>query len=394
VLLHQGFHTDYYSKISRSCTVPRNGSGTYTAPAGNPVTTGTTIQSSWANTLVNDLGAALTQSVSRDGQAAMTGPLPMGGQDIANAGNITASANISGGAFIPTAATVPTNGMYLSAASTVAFSTNTTLRGTVNATGNWALLAPSSGTTLVLGSVAAGSGLIVNQSGGGAALTVAAAGNTTIAAPTSGTALAITAVSGGGGLSVVGSGAAAALAVSGGNGNTIASGSGVALSVTGVNANAIAAFTGTTGAGYISIFDGQAGTRQWRLGPGQSITGNFDIVDSTAGNLTRLRIDNSGASLFLAPSAGATVTANAIAAGGGQSFLASVGGGGNGNAFVATDSGATVNILLSTLTANFQSTGATTATLGTNKPGPATTPTTWMRVSMNGTQGWIPVWAN
>ncbi len=60
----------------------RNGSGTYTLPAGNPVVTGTAISSSWANTTLNDIATALTGSVASDGQTPMTGPLAMGGNKI------------------------------------------------------------------------------------------------------------------------------------------------------------------------------------------------------------------------------------------------------------------------------------------------------------------------
>jgi len=55
----------------------RNGSGTYSLPAGNPVVTGTTISSSWANNTMNDLAAALTDSVAADGQTPMTGNLDL-----------------------------------------------------------------------------------------------------------------------------------------------------------------------------------------------------------------------------------------------------------------------------------------------------------------------------
>jgi hypothetical protein len=55
----------------------RNGSGTYTLPAGNPVVTGTTIASNWANTTMTDLAAALTDSVAADGQTPMTGNLDL-----------------------------------------------------------------------------------------------------------------------------------------------------------------------------------------------------------------------------------------------------------------------------------------------------------------------------
>jgi hypothetical protein len=46
----------------------RNGTGTYALPAGNPVTTGTTITASWANTTLSDIATALTNSLAADGQ--------------------------------------------------------------------------------------------------------------------------------------------------------------------------------------------------------------------------------------------------------------------------------------------------------------------------------------
>ena len=62
----------------------RNGSGTYSLPAGNPVVTGTTIASTWANTTMNDLAAALTDSVAADGQTPMTGNLDLNTHKIVN----------------------------------------------------------------------------------------------------------------------------------------------------------------------------------------------------------------------------------------------------------------------------------------------------------------------
>jgi len=53
----------------------RNGSGTYSLPAGNPVVTGTTIASTWANNTLSDIATALTDSVAADGQTPMTGDL-------------------------------------------------------------------------------------------------------------------------------------------------------------------------------------------------------------------------------------------------------------------------------------------------------------------------------
>lgn len=77
----------------------RNGSGTYTLPAGNPVVTGTTISSTWANSTLTDIQNAITQSVSADGQTPITGALQMGGNDIQNAGTVTAVTGIFGGLF-------------------------------------------------------------------------------------------------------------------------------------------------------------------------------------------------------------------------------------------------------------------------------------------------------
>lgn len=203
----------------------RNSGGTYTLPAGNPVTTGTTISSTWANGTLTDIATALTDSLSRSGLGAMTAPLQLaagvigapgltwslettagfyragagdfrfaiGGVDVATvvAGGLTARAFVpsastvpsngmylpsantlswatnttlamtlssvgalttvgsqTGTAMIPTGSAVPVNGLYLSAANTLAFSSNTTLRGSVNSTGNWVLAAPSSGVAL------------------------------------------------------------------------------------------------------------------------------------------------------------------------------------------------------------------------------------------------------
>jgi hypothetical protein len=69
----------------------RNGSGVYSLPAGNPVVTGTTISSSWANTTLSDIATALTGSVAADGQTAMTGNLQMGNNKITGLAVATSS---------------------------------------------------------------------------------------------------------------------------------------------------------------------------------------------------------------------------------------------------------------------------------------------------------------
>ena len=67
----------------------RNGAGTYTLPAGNPVTTGTTISSTWANNTLNDIASGLTTSLAYDGQTAPVANLPMATYAHTNVGNAT-----------------------------------------------------------------------------------------------------------------------------------------------------------------------------------------------------------------------------------------------------------------------------------------------------------------
>jgi hypothetical protein len=67
----------------------RNGSGTYSLPVGNPVVTGTTISSTWANTTLTDISNALTGSLASDGQTTATGNLNMGTNKVVNAADPT-----------------------------------------------------------------------------------------------------------------------------------------------------------------------------------------------------------------------------------------------------------------------------------------------------------------
>jgi len=64
----------------------RNGSGTYSLPVGNPVVTGTTISSTWANNTLTDIANALTGSLAADGQTTASGNLNMGTNRIINLG--------------------------------------------------------------------------------------------------------------------------------------------------------------------------------------------------------------------------------------------------------------------------------------------------------------------
>jgi hypothetical protein len=133
----------------------RNGSGTYTLPAGNPVVTGTVIASTWANSTLTDIAAALTGSVAADGQTPMSGDLDMNTNKVINleagtvAGNAieydqfvaatTTAVNITGGTINGTSIgeTTRSSGKFttLSANSTLGVTGATTLSSTLAVTG-------------------------------------------------------------------------------------------------------------------------------------------------------------------------------------------------------------------------------------------------------------------
>lgn len=78
--------------------MPRNGSGNYSLPPViNPVITQTLITSNWANTTMNDLAAAITASIARDGQSPPTATMPWGNQRLtalANPIDLTDAVNL------------------------------------------------------------------------------------------------------------------------------------------------------------------------------------------------------------------------------------------------------------------------------------------------------------
>jgi hypothetical protein len=68
----------------------RDGSGTFSLPAGNPVVAGNQISSSWANTTLSDIATALSNSIAKDGQTVPTANLPMGTFKHTNVADATA----------------------------------------------------------------------------------------------------------------------------------------------------------------------------------------------------------------------------------------------------------------------------------------------------------------
>lgn len=144
---------------------------------------------------------------------------------------------LTGTAFIPTGSTIPANGLYLSAANTPALASNSTLRWSVNSTGNHTIVAPSTGVPVVINQLSANGGEVLRLDSTGTSpflsfyrsgvrksyinndasagflwvqeenlpsiiytnntqrLVIAGAGNVTINAPSSGNALTITSAS-------------------------------------------------------------------------------------------------------------------------------------------------------------------------------------------------------
>jgi hypothetical protein len=110
----------------------RNGSGTYTLPAGNPVVTGTVISTTWANNTMNDLAAAITDSVAADGQTPMTGPLNVNSNKVVNLANGTLTTDaINYGQF-----STPTFTGAVVCSSTLTVTGATALNGGLTVTGN------------------------------------------------------------------------------------------------------------------------------------------------------------------------------------------------------------------------------------------------------------------
>ncbi len=111
----------------------RNGSGTYSLPAGNPVVTGTVISTSWANNTMNDIASALTGSVASDGQTPMTGPLNLNSNKITN----LAAGTVNGDGVNYTQFNTPTFGGAVTCNSTLTVVGDTTMSGNlaVNSTG-------------------------------------------------------------------------------------------------------------------------------------------------------------------------------------------------------------------------------------------------------------------
>lgn len=170
--------------------MPRNSSGTYSTPAGQPVVSGTTISSVAHNNLVSDLAAELTDSASRSGKGGFTAPVRAADGTVNAPAHAFTSETGTGlfrkGAHNPAIAVNETERQEwtdagTSITGTLAVSGNTTVGGTLGVTGN----ATMDGTLAVAGSVALNDGVLVTGTatlGGNATVggTLGVTGNTTL----------------------------------------------------------------------------------------------------------------------------------------------------------------------------------------------------------------------
>lgn len=100
--------------------MPRDASGNYTLPAGNPVVNGTLIESVWANSTLSDIATQLNGVVTRDGLLGPSDPFKL----------VDGTAMNPGLSF----AAQPGLGMYRKAVDTVAFSRSGTELMSLNTT--------------------------------------------------------------------------------------------------------------------------------------------------------------------------------------------------------------------------------------------------------------------
>lgn len=347
----------------------RNGSGTYNLPAGNPVITGTTITTTWANTTLNDIAASLTGSVAADGQTPMSGSLnmannkitaisdPVNAQDAATKAYVDASIPSTSDFLTKTnnlsdVSNVTTSRTNLSAAKSGANSDITSLTGittplTVSQGGIGAATLTANNVLLGNGTsapqfVAPGTSGNVLTSNGTTWTSVATAyaglksqiftSSGTFTVPSSITAVKITLLSGGGG----GGGGANNGNVAGNGTNGGTTSFGTLISQTGQNGGNGANNTGPTGGGasggtpggnYIltTRFSNVTKTINYSTGGDGGIGGNYQPVDGGGGA--------SGSPLvgYLTVTSGTSYTVTVGAAG--------TGGGPNGGAATAGSAG-------------------------------------------------------
>lgn len=149
--------------------MPRNGSGVYTLPAGNPVVPGTTIDAAWANSTLEDLGNEVTNSLSRTGAGGMQGPLRLTNGSV-TAPSLAFTSETNSGLYRSGAASVwmailganvaqfSSTGLVVTSGKSFTAQGNATVGGTFGVTGAVSL----SSTLAVTGAITATGGVLGN----------------------------------------------------------------------------------------------------------------------------------------------------------------------------------------------------------------------------------------
>lgn len=260
--------------------MPRNSSGVYSLPSGNPVITGTTITSTWANTTMPDLGNEITNSLDRAGRGSMTGQLKA-------ADGTQAAPGMTWGSE-------PSSGFFRGGPGSMGLSVLNTLVGTMTATGvAWALaLGTAALPSLAFSSdpntgiYSPGADQVGVATAGTSRVTVNATGNVTINAPTSGAALTVTALAGGANGTAI---------------NNVTAGAATDY--------AIQLFTGTGATGFVGI--GNSGVSNVALRDTMAIgTQTVDPFSILTSNGARVVVSSAGNVTLNTPDSGVTFTAN------------------------------------------------------------------------------------
>lgn len=152
--------------------MPRNASGIYTLPAGNPVVPGDVIDSAWANSTLSDIATELTNSLSRTGAGGMIAPFRVADGSVSapglaflnetNTGLYRASAGTYAVSILGVnTATFSTVGLTIPVGKALTAQGNATVGGTLGITG----AATLSSTLAVTGAITATGGVVGNVTG-------------------------------------------------------------------------------------------------------------------------------------------------------------------------------------------------------------------------------------
>ena len=264
-------------------------------PSGNA---GKIVKGTEINTEFDNIATAVATKENAANKGAAGGYVGLDGSS-----NISAAGSITGASFIPTGSSVPANGVYLPSANTVGVASNTTLRASVNSTGNWSFAAPSSGVGIT-STAPSGSSFAyraTSQAGSGnyGGMSFFASGAREYG---------IFALTTDGGLYVqdVTAGTSRAILGSSGNWQFNAPTSGIAMTVTGLSGSQALLINGPTNYAQAQFNDGTVAAY---AGVGAFLNSSFNFGTSTAhgstwvtNNASRVSINSAGNVTINAPS--------------------------------------------------------------------------------------------